>query len=190
MAKNNRAEPGRKSAGKKGDAARPPQAEEQGKPKRKLKEIAGVKVPKDLREVAAAAQKLAENPLVREIVTAGVMAAMAALSEAQQEAKERRAVGPEEGAEGEQKAKNRSTAKVVAAAAAGAISKRLISEAKSRGPDLLAKLESLAEGSGKQLIGGGKAANTDANDNQADDDDEAEDTGGTGGGRAEAGANI
>lgn len=123
------------------------------KPQRKVKEIAGVKVPKDLREVAAAAQKLMENPLVRDIVSAGVMAAMAALAEAQQESRElkaQRAAGGPVGEEAERKAKNRSTAKVIATAAAGAISKRIVSEVKTRGPELLAKLEGVGKAGGRK----------------------------------------
>jgi hypothetical protein len=190
MAKSPKADAARKSGGAKKNAAvgeaRPAQSK-----RSKLKEIAGVKVPKDLREVAAAAQKLAENPLVRDIVTAGVMAAMAALTEAQQEAKERKALAGT-GGDLDTQASNRSTAKVVAAAAAGAISKRLISEAKTRGPELLAKLEGLAEGSGKS--GGSEAKTAEARQGDAErQDDGSSDTGAAaspGSGRTESGANI
>ena len=118
------------------------------KSQRKVKEIAGVKVPKDLREVAAAAQKLMDNALVRDVVTAGVMAAMAALAEAQQESRElkaQRAAGGPDGEEAERKAKAKSTAKVIASAAAGAMSKRIVSEVKTRGPELLAKLDKVGK---------------------------------------------
>jgi hypothetical protein len=166
MAKSPKAAPARKSGGsRKSNEVREAAPATQSK-RSKLKEIAGVKVPKDLREVAAAAQKLAENPLVRDIVTAGVMAAMAALAEAQQENKERQGLRSGD-QEGQQAAKNRSTAKVVAAAAAGAISKRLISEAKTRGPELLAKLEGFAEGSGSKSGGSTQQASSQQNDDGA-----------------------
>jgi len=192
MAKSPKAAPARKSGGAKTKNNAGEVAPAQSK-RSKLKEIAGVKVPKDLREVAAAAQKLAENPLVRDIVTAGVMAAMAALAEAQQEAKERKALAGT-GGDLDTQASNKSTAKVIAAAAAGAISKRLISEAKARGPELLAKLESYAEGSGA----GSKSENEPAQAEQSQDDGdedhgtETADAGGNAGpdGRTEAGANI
>lgn len=155
------------SAPKKQAAAKRPPA---AKPQRKVKEIAGVKVPKDLREVAAAAQKLMENPLVRDIVSAGVMAAMAALAEAQQEGRElkaQRAAGGPAGEAAERKAKNRSTAKVIATAAAGAMSKRIVSEVKTRGPELLAKLEGLGKSSGGHT-GREDADNDDRQDERED----------------------
>ena len=189
MAKSPKAAPARKSGGPKKSST--PAEVRSAEPKRsKLKEIAGVKVPKDFREVAAAAQKLAENPLVRDIVTAGVMAAMAALTEAQQEAKERKALAGT-GGDLDTQASNKSTAKVIAAAAAGAISKRLISEAKTRGPELLAKLEGLAEGGGKSSGSQPKPAQPQQADDE-DQDDDAETGGGDVGvgGRAQAGANI
>ncbi len=190
MAKSPKAAPARKSGGaKRSNTAGETRAAE---PKRsKLKEIAGVKVPKDLREVAAAAQKLAENPLVRDIVTAGVMAAMAALTEAQQEAKERKALAGT-GGDVATRASNRSTAKVIAAAAAGAISKRLISEAKTRGPELLAKLEGYAEGTSSTPKSGGNeqaAALQDSDDDQAAEAEDDEISAG-GGDKAPAGASI
>ena len=120
------------------------QSASSAKPERKSREIAGVKVPKDLREVAAAAQKLMENPLVREVVTAGVMAAMAAFAEAQQESKEKkaqRAAGGGDTPSEDLKATAKSTAKVIASAAAGAMGKRIVSEVKTRGPELLAKFD-------------------------------------------------
>lgn len=153
MPKVKGAEPARKSNStlkKAGNSSRAEPAGEKSRT-RKLKEIAGVKVPKDMRELAAAAQKLAENPLVREVVTAGIMAAMAAMAEAQQESRERkaqRAAGGPVGAEGERKAGAKSTAKVIAAAAAGAMSKRIVSEVKTRGPELLAKLEGVGKSAG------------------------------------------
>ena len=185
MAKSPRAASTRKSGAAKktsaGQEARPAERK-----RSKLKEIAGVKVPKDLREVAAAAQKLAENPLVRDVVTAGVMAAMAALAEAQQEAKERKALSGT-GGDLDARASNKSTAKVIAAAAAGAISKRLISEAKTRGPELLAKLESFAESAGGTDLGGGKQAQADRSENEPVNGDADETT--PGGDKAQAGAN-
>jgi hypothetical protein len=125
-------------------------------PQRKVKEIAGVKVPKDLRDVAAAAQKLMENPLVREVVTAGVLAAIAALAEAQQESRElkaQRASGGPAGDEARRNAKAKSTAKVIATAAAGAMGKRIVSEVTTRGPELLAKLEGAAKSRGTGSAG-------------------------------------
>ena len=166
--------PGRAASARKSNEVREAAPAAQGK-RSKLKEIAGVKVPKDLREVAAAAQKLAENPLVRDIVTAGVMAAMAALAEAQQENKERQGVRSGD-QEGQQAAKNRSTAKVVAAAAAGAISKRLISEAKTRGPELLAKLEGFAEGGGSKSGGSTQQASSQQNDDDGQSHTSGNDT--------------
>lgn len=44
------------------------------------KEIAGVKVPKELRKTAKAAAALAENPMVRELLAAGLTAAAGVLT--------------------------------------------------------------------------------------------------------------
>lgn len=139
MPKTKTAAPAKKPAPARKTAAR----QAAPKPERKVKEIAGVKVPKDLREVAAAAQKMMENPLVRDIVSAGVLAAMAAFAEAQQKKSSRPgAVG---GAGAEELGRNadglKKTAKVVAGAAAGAMGKRLMDEVKTRGPELIAKIE-------------------------------------------------
>lgn len=141
MPKTKTATPPKKTAPARKTAAKRPASAP--KSERKVKEIAGVKVPKDLREVAAAAQKLMENPLVRDIVSAGVLAAMAAFAEAQQKKSSRQgAVG---GAAAEELGRNaaglKKTAKVVAGAAAGAMGKRLMDEVKTRGPELIAKIE-------------------------------------------------
>ena len=131
MAKTKTAAQTKKSAPARKSAARP---------ERKVKEIAGVKVPKDLREVAATAQKIMENPLVRDIVTAGVLAAMAAFAEAQQK-KAPGAVGDAAEAAGRVSVRAKRTAKVVASAAAGAMGKRIMAEVKTRGPELIAKID-------------------------------------------------
>jgi hypothetical protein len=128
----------------------------EGEQPRKVKEIAGVKVPKDLREVAASAQKLMENPLVREIVSAGVLAAMAAFAEAQQRKSQR---GPAMvGDAAEQAGRNadglKKTAKVVAGAAVGAMGKKLMEEVKTRGPELIAKMDKSGNGAGETRLGG------------------------------------
>ena len=117
---------------------------------RKTTEIAGVKVPKDLREVAAAAQKLMENPLVRDVVAAGVLAAMAAFAESQQKAKAVQATGDAAEEAGRNSRALKSTAKVVAGAAAGAMGKRLMEEVKTRGPELLAKADK--SGGGRETV--------------------------------------
>jgi len=141
MAKTKTATPARKTApARKASTAKRPAAG--NGEERKVKQIAGVKVPKDLREVAAAAQKLMENPLVRDIVSAGVLAAMAAFVEAQQKSKPRPgAVGDAAEEVGRNSTGLKRTAKVVAGAAAGAMGKRLMDEVKSRGPELVAKLD-------------------------------------------------
>lgn len=168
MAKAKGAEPARKtkSAPKKNNPERREAPGEKSRT-RKLKEIAGVKVPKDMRELAAAAQKLAENPLVREVVTAGLMAAMAAFSEAQQQGRERkaqRAAGIPGSEEADREAAAKSTAKIIASAAAGAMSQRLVSEVKTRGPELLAKLEGIGKSSAKP------AASDNSDDDRSDED--------------------
>jgi hypothetical protein len=153
MAKAKTAGTARKSA----PARKPsrPAAAERTEP-RKVKEIAGVKVPKDLREVAAAAQKLMENPLVRDVVTAGVLAAMAAFAESQQK-KNPGAVGDAAEAAGRNSKGLKATAKVVAGAAAGAMGKKLMDEVKARGPELVAKLDTSksggANGGGETRLG-------------------------------------
>ena len=141
MPKTKPAAPAKKSApARRTGQARSGTAERQ--PERKVKEIAGVKVPKDLREVAAAAQKLMENPLVRDIVSAGVLAAMAAFAEAQRKQPPRAgAVGDAAEEIGRNSAGLKKTAKVVAGAAAGAMGKRLMDEVKTRGPELIAKID-------------------------------------------------
>jgi hypothetical protein len=130
---------------------------------RKVKEIAGVKVPKDLREVAAAAQKMMENPLVRDVVSAGVMAAMAAFAEAQQRKSARvGAVGDASEEMGRNSKGLKTTAKVVAGAAVGAMGKKLMDEVKNRGPELIAKLDqSNGGGSGETRLGSSRDVDQD-----------------------------
>lgn len=77
-----------KKAGKKADASRPGKDGKSGAGKRKADggkrakasaEIGGVKVPKELRAFAAQAQRIAEHPIVADIVAAGLVAAAASL---------------------------------------------------------------------------------------------------------------
>jgi hypothetical protein len=119
----------------------------------KVKQIAGVKVPKDLREVAAAAQRLMENPIVRDVVAAGALAAMAAFAEAQQRRQARTGMVGDAAEEAGRNAQGlKKTAKVVAGAAAGAMGKKLMEEVKARGPELIAKLDVTKSGAGETRL--------------------------------------
>lgn len=94
-----------------------------------VKELAGVRVPKELRGIAASAQRLMENPLVADVVTAGIIAAAAALAETQAAKGAARAVGNE--AQNAKRSAN--AARTVAKAAAIAMGKKLFDEVKASG---------------------------------------------------------
>ncbi len=92
--------------------------------------LAGVPLPAELREMAATAQQLVKHPIVRDVITAGVLAAVAALAENETVRRAARDAGDgaEDAAEGA--ARQASRAKVAAKAAAGAMGKRLLDEVK------------------------------------------------------------
>jgi hypothetical protein len=93
--------------------------------------LAGVPLPENLREVAATAQQLVRHPVVSDIISAGVLAAIAALAENESVRRAARSAGEEaEDAAGEA-ARTASRAKVAVKAAAGAMGKRLLDEVKS-----------------------------------------------------------
>lgn len=95
--------------------------------------LAGVPLPAELREIAATANQLVKHPVVRDVITAGVLAAIAALAE--NETVRRTARNVEDGAEdaAEDAARKASRAKVAVKAAAGAMGKRLLDEVKGAG---------------------------------------------------------
>lgn len=95
------------------------------------KTIAGVKVPKELRKAAGQAAKLAEHPVVSDIVAAGLLAAAASLMETKTVAKAAGAVG--EGAEdaADEAARNVGRAKAAVSAAAGAMGREIVKTAKA-----------------------------------------------------------
>ena len=110
-----------------------------GKKKKKAKKkhddalpthLAGVKLPAELREIAAAANQLMRQPVVSEVITAGVLAAVAALAE--NESVRRAAGDAGEGAEdaAEETVRAANRGKVAVKAAAGAMGKRILDELK------------------------------------------------------------
>jgi hypothetical protein len=103
------------------------------------------------------------------------MAAMAAFAEAQQESKEKkaqRAAGGGDTPSEDLKATAKSTAKVIASAAAGAMGKRIVSEVKTRGPELLAKFDG---GNGSSPAKDQRSQSEDGPAQDEDDDVDGED---------------
>lgn len=97
-----------------------------GKKKSKLpKSVGGVAIPKKWR---TAAEKLAENPVVLDVVAAGLLAAAAALTAPRETAVAASAAGDEAGKAAAKAARKASRAKVMVKAAAGAMGKALVDE--------------------------------------------------------------
>ena len=94
-------------------------------------QLAGVTLPENLREVAATAQQLVRHPVVSDIISAGVLAAIAALAENESVRRAARNVGDEAENAADEAARTASRAKVAVKAAAGAMGKRLLDEVKS-----------------------------------------------------------
>lgn len=92
--------------------------------------LAGVALPQNLREIAAAANQIVKHPVISDVITAGILAAIAALAE--NESVRRAARNVEDEAEGaaHEAARTASRAKVAAKAAVGAMGKRLLDEVK------------------------------------------------------------
>src|SRR3712207_2875693 len=92
------------------------------------KRVAGVKVPKELRSAAA---KIADHPVISDVIAAGLLAAAAALTEpkAGKRALNASAEGAEDAAEATAREVNRLTR--AARAAAGAMGNRIIEEVTS-----------------------------------------------------------
>lgn len=93
--------------------------------------LAGVHLPAELREIAATATELMRHPFVSNLVSAGVLAAVAALAENESVRRAARDVGDEAGDAAEDAARTASRAKVAVKAAAGAMGQRLLDEVKS-----------------------------------------------------------
>jgi len=85
--------------------------------------IAGIKIPKDIRKAGA---KIAEHPIISDIVAAGLLAAAAALSNEGVRRKTAKAAGDA----ATDVAKSTSRAKVAVKAAAGAMGKAILDEIK------------------------------------------------------------
>jgi uncharacterized membrane protein len=92
--------------------------------------LAGVALPQNLREVAAAANQLMRHPVVSDVISAGVLAAIAALAENESVRRAARHAGDEAEEAAEEAARKASRAKVAVKAAAGAMGKRLLDEVK------------------------------------------------------------
>lgn len=92
--------------------------------------LAGVQLPDELREVAGAATQLMRHPLVSNLVTAGVLAAVAALAEDENVRRAARSAGEEAEDMGDEAVRTASRAKVAVKAAAGAMGQRLLDEVK------------------------------------------------------------
>jgi hypothetical protein len=111
--------------------------------------LAGVPLPADLREIAAVANQLVKNPVVRDVITAGVFAAIAALAENETVRRTARNAGEDAEDAAEGAVRRASRAKVALKAAAGAMGKRLLDDMKA--------------GSGKSGKKAGKSARQEAN---------------------------
>jgi hypothetical protein len=92
--------------------------------------LAGVPLPQNLREVAAAANQLMRHPVVSDVISAGVLAAIAALAENESVRRAARHAGDEAEEAADEAARKVGRAKVAVKAAAGAMGKRLLDEVK------------------------------------------------------------
>ena len=92
--------------------------------------LAGVKLPAELKEIAAAANQLMRQPVVSEVISAGVLAAVAALAENESVRRAARSAGEEAEDAADEAARTASRAKVAVKAAAGAMGKRILDEVK------------------------------------------------------------
>jgi hypothetical protein len=92
--------------------------------------LAGVPLPAELREIAAAANQFVKHPLVSHVVSAGVLAAIAALAENESVRRAARSAGDEAEDVAEGAARQVNRAKIAVKAAAGAMGKRLLDEVK------------------------------------------------------------
>lgn len=92
--------------------------------------VAGIKLPPELREIAAAANQLVKHPIVADVISAGVLAAVAALAE--NENVRRSAASARDDVEdaADEASRSAARAKVAVKAAAGAMGKRIIDEVK------------------------------------------------------------
>jgi hypothetical protein len=93
--------------------------------------LAGVRLPDELREIAAAANQFVRHPIVGEVISAGVLAAIAALAENESVRRAARHAGDEAEDVADGAARTASRAKVAVKAAAGAMGKRLLDEVNS-----------------------------------------------------------
>lgn len=94
------------------------------------KQIAGVKIPKELRKLGGQAKRAAEHPVIGEMVVAALLAAAAALSETKPGKAAKRAAGEEAGGAARATAKGADRAKAALKAAAGAVGSRILAEMK------------------------------------------------------------
>lgn len=92
------------------------------------KQIAGVKVPKELRKAGASAVRLMEHPVVSDLVVAALLAAAVALKDNKSVRDAAGAVGDEAGEAAAGTARVAGKAKVALKAAAGAIGQGILEE--------------------------------------------------------------
>lgn len=92
--------------------------------------LAGVPLPTELREIAAVANQFVKHPVVSHVISAGVLAAIAALAENESVRRAARSAGDEAEDAAEGAARQASRAKIAIKAAAGAMGKRLLDEVK------------------------------------------------------------
>lgn len=90
--------------------------------------LAGVRLPNELREIAAAANQFVKHPIVADVISAGVLAAIAALAENESVRRAARNAGDEAEDVADGAARTASRAKVAVKAAAGAMGKRVLDE--------------------------------------------------------------
>lgn len=93
--------------------------------------LAGVALPQELREIAAAANQVMRHPVVADIIAAGVLAAISALANNENVRRAARHAGKEAEDAAEEAARTANRAKVAVKAAAGAMGKRILDEVKS-----------------------------------------------------------
>lgn len=121
------------------------------KAKKKLpKTIAGVKVPKELREAGAKAAVLLDHPMVIDLVAAALLAAAAAIREGDRIQAAAGAAGEEAADAADEVRRSAGTAKRAAKAAAAAIGRGILDELQ----------EAFGDGNGKRGGRGGKGGGT------------------------------
>jgi hypothetical protein len=118
-----------------------------GKGKAVPKSVGGVKIPKRVRKVGSAAAKLADHPVISDIIAAGLLAAAAALTETKGGKRAIKGAGDEMEDAAEAASRQAGRVKRAVKAAGGAMGDRILEEVKGA-------VASVGKGKGRKKSGG------------------------------------